>query len=367
MMKFSRPTGTQLAFLFFLLAVAIIAPHVLMAAPFLLVGNTMVYNDISPRTTAYADRRLLTRAKKNNILGQWGQMRPLPSKSTQTIKFRRYNKLAVATVPLAEGVKPDGKVLTKNDIECTLKQYGDFIEISDVIMDTHEDPVLNESIDILGQQAEETIDVLRAGVLTAGTNVVFANGAARADVNDVFTRDTFRTITRILKAQEAKPITSFITAGPDIGTTPIPPAFVVVCHSDAQPDLERTAGWVAVQEYPTHMGIMNGEAGSIGEFRFVFDNNLTPWADIGAAANTHAVLSTTGVNADVYPLLIFGQNAYGIVPLGGKSGVSTYVRNPKPEKTDPLAQTGSVGWKTYNGTVILQDLWMCRLETALKG
>jgi N4-gp56 family major capsid protein len=38
------------------------------------------------------------------------------------------------------------------------------------------------------------------------------------------------------------------------------------------------------------------------------------------------------------------------------------VVNPKPAAGDPLAQRGTVGWKLYQGTVILQDAFMARLE-----
>jgi N4-gp56 family major capsid protein len=226
----------------------------------------MQYSDISPRTTAYADRRLLERIMPNNIAGQFGQVRTLPRKNTQTMKFRRYNKLAVATTPLVEGITPTGKTLTKTDVTVTLKQYGDWIGITDVIQDTHEDPVLRESIDILGEQAAETIDVLRIGVLKAGTNVQYANGASRAAVNDVFSRDTWRTIARVLMAQEAKTIRTFITAGPNIGTKPVPPCYIVLTHTDALPDLERVVGWKSVEEYPSHMNLVNGELGSVGFF-----------------------------------------------------------------------------------------------------
>lgn len=323
----------------------------------------MIYNDISPRTTAYADRRLLTRITPNNILGQFGQSRTLPSKSSLTVKFRRYNKLAVATTPLTEGVTPTGKTLTKTDVTATVKQYGDFVTITDVIRDTHEDPVLRESIDVLGEQAAETWDVLRAGVLKAGTNVQYTAGTARTDVNVVVTRDMLRVAIRTLKRQEAKPISSMVQAGPNIATNPIPAAYILVCHSDAQPDLEKMTGWIAKANYASNQGVINGEVGSIGEIRVVFDNNLTAWADAGTTKG--ATISTSGTNSDVYPMLLFGKDAYGIVALAGKTAVSTYVNNPKPSDTDPLAQRGTVGWKGYNATVILQDLWMLRIETAL--
>jgi N4-gp56 family major capsid protein len=66
-------------------------------------------------------------------------------------------------------------------------------------------------------------------------------------------------------------------------------------------------------------------------------------------------------------MLVFGQDAYGTVALAGKNAVATFVNNPKAITGDELAQRGSVGWKGYTATVILQDAFMLRIETALKG
>ncbi len=328
----------------------------------------MIYNDISPRTQAYADRRLLTRAVPNNILGQFGQVRTIPQRSTRTVNFRRYNKLAAATTPLQEGVTPTGKALTKTDVPATLSQYGDFVLITDQIQDFHEDPVLKESTEILGEQAGETYDILRAGVLKAGTNVLRVGGVAnRNQIVDVPDRELFRSAVRILKRQEAKVHTATVKAGPNIGTNPIAPSFVAVCHADLQPDLERCSGWIPVHQYASTQGLINGEIGAIGEIRFVIDNNLTAWANAGGAAGVNSVLSTGGAQADIYYILIFAKEAYGVVELAGKNAVQTYVNNPKPSDSDPLAQRGTVGWKGYTTTVILQDLWMLRIETCAKG
>lgn len=325
----------------------------------------MVYNDISPRTQAYVDRALLKRATPNNILGQFGQSKTIPQKNTPTMIFRRYEKLAPVTTPLQEGVTPTGKINTKTDITVTLKQYGDYVTFTDVIQDTHEDPIIQENQDILGEQVGETWDLLRAGVLKAGTNVFYANGTARTDVNTVVSRDQLRTIERLLRRQHAKTITNVIKAGPNIGTSPIRAAYIAVCHCDLKPDLEKLAGWKDVSEYASNAGMIEGEMGSVGSFRFVEDNNLTPWADGGG--NKGATLSTSGTKSDVYPILIFGKDAYATVALAGKNAVSTYVNNPKPSDSDPLAQRGTIGWKGYTGTVILQDLFMIRVETAANG
>lgn len=322
----------------------------------------MNYSDISPRTTAYADRRLLTRAVPNNILGQFGQDRPVPKNKGQVITFRRYNKLSVATSPLTEGVTPTGKTLTKTDVSATLAQYGDWVGLTDVVQDTHEDPVLKETTDVLAEQAAETWDVLRAGILKAGYNVLYSNGTARASVNTPINKAILRKAERTLLRQEAKRITSIIKAGPNQSTFPVPPCFVAVCHTDCKTDIEQLPDFIAVHEYASSGGVINGEIGSSGMIRFVLDNNLTAWADEGTTKGS--MISTTGTSADVYPILVFGKDAYGITNLAGNESVATYWANPKATSSDPLAQRGTAGWKGWTTTAILQDLWMLRIETA---
>jgi N4-gp56 family major capsid protein len=50
------------------------------------------------------------------------------------------------------------------------------------------------------------------------------------------------------------------------------------------------------------------------------------------------------------------------VPLKGKSSMTPMVVNPKPAAGDPLGQRGSVGWKLWTTTIILQEAFMGRLE-----
>ena len=328
--------------------------------------------ELSPRTNAYADRRLLERAKYNNIAGQFGQQRTLPKKATQTIKFRRYNRLPEATVPLLEGVSPDGSVFNTDDYTATVKQYGDFIRTTDVIQDTHEDPVLRESMDILGDQAVDTVDLLRCNVLKAGTFILRIGAAGalvatRAEVRGIVTADNFRGVVRLMDAQMTKKITEIHQAGPNISTIPVPACYVAICHTDLKPDLDRLSGFTPVHKYPSQQGIMQGEVGSFYEIRFVCDNHMIPWGHAGAAKGTTGYITDNDTNLDVYPIIILGRDAYGLVPLGGKNAVSTLIHNPRASDTDPLAQRGSAGWKTWHAAVILNQNWMYRIETAALG
>lgn len=350
---------------------------------------TTSYGDISPRTAAFVVAELLKRGMPLLVFEKYGQSKPLPANSTKTVSFRRYYLQTSFTIPsgsadfnpkeyfatgndpfdpadrtLTEGTTPNATELRASDYEATLVQYGDRVIITDVVMDTHEDPVMSEAISILGEQAAVIIEKTRFNVLKAGGNVFYSAGSARAQVNVQFSLNLQRQVTRFLKRQLAKPITNIVSSTPAYGTEAIAPAFVCLVHPDLEPDLRNIASFVPVEKYGAGMA-MEGEMGKIEDVRYCASTIIEPWADGGTTASTYSVLSTTGSDADVYPMLFFARDAYGIVPLKGKNSLTPMVVNPKPSDSDPLAQRGHVSWKGYQATIILNDFWMARAEVAV--
>lgn len=336
------------------------------------------YGDISPRTAAYATKRLLTRGQHLMVTERFGQVDPQPKKSSKTRKYRRYKSLPRATSPLAEGVPPTGQRLTYEDVSVTLEQYGDSVEITDVIMDTHEDPVLQEAIDLCGEQAAETIEALRIIVLKAGSNVFYANGvSSRATVNSPATLNDFRAVERAFNRAKARKITKIIKASALISTEPVAPAFFAMGHTDLKADITDITGFVPVEKYSASEKALPGEIGKIESTRIILTAMFDPWLTSGASGTTYLSGGTKVSSAaacDVYPLIFVARDAYGIVPLqGDKSGkgpmpITPMVLNPdKPDKSDPLGQIGFVSWKTWQGTVILNQSYIARLECAAKA
>ena len=319
------------------------------------------YGAITPRTAAYAVKQLLKRGLPYLCLERYGQTYPLPSRHTKVAKFRRYNALALATTALTEGVTPAGQALTSTDYTATLAQYGDMVQISDVIEDTHEDPVLQQAMEILGEQSAQTIETIRYNVLTGGVNVFYANGTARNQVNTPITLALQRKITRSLKAQKARQITKVTKSSVDYGTEPTAAAFVALIHSDCEGDVRNMVGFTPSEKYGTQTPWEN-EIGKVEDVRYVYSTIFAQFADAGGTKG--AMLSTTGVNADVYPILFLGADAFGIVPLKGKNSITPMVVNPHPSDSDPLAQRGYASWKAYQAAVILNDNWMARAECA---
>jgi len=317
------------------------------------------YGDISPRTAAYAEKELLKRGLPYLVLEKFGQAKALPEHSTKVIKFRRYNALPNTPTALTEGVTPSGQTLAVTDVTATLSQYGDKVTITDVILDTHEDPTLNESVALLGEQAAQMIEKMRFGVLKAGTNVLYGNGSARTDVNTAVTISLQRRAVRALKRQNARFITTIVRSTPSYGTENVAPGFVALIHPDLEADVRGLTGFVPAEKYGT-MTPWENELGKCEDVRYVSSTIFAPFADAGGDKGT--MLSTTGTKADVYPILYVARDAYGIVALKGMFAVTPMVVNPKPSDSDPLAQRGHVGWKAMQTCTILNDAWLVRAE-----
>ena len=319
------------------------------------------YGDISPRTAAYAEKELLKRGLPFLVLEKFGQAKPLPSNSTKVMKFRRYSALSNTPVTLTEGVTPASQQLSVVDVTATLSQYGGLTTISDVILDTHEDNTLNEAVNLLGEQAAQMIEKMRFGVLKAGTNVLYANGAARNAVNTAISLTLQRRAVRALKRQNARFITSIVRSTPSYGTEAVAPGYVALIHPDVEADVRGLAGFVPAEKYGS-MTPWENELGKCEDVRYVSSTIFEPFADAGGAKGS--MLSTSGTSADVYPVLYVARDAYGIIALKGMFALTPMVVNPKPSDSDPLAQRGHVSWKAYQTAVILNDAWLVRAEVA---
>lgn len=339
----------------------------------------ITYGDITPAIAAWATVRMLKRALPLLVFEKFGQTYPLPTNSTQTVKFRRYflsgatgsagNGVGdfytpLATTPLVEGVTPEGRSLANQDYTVTLAQYGDYITITDVISDTHPDNILAGATDILGENAAETVETLRYNVLKAGTNVFYGNAVAnRASVASKISLTDQRRVTTALSRQNAKKITSVVGSSADFNTKSVEAAYVAVTHPDLETDVREMVGFKPVADYGSHTTPWEGEIGSVEQVRYVVTTVARPFLGAGVVVATAPTLrSSGGVNIDVYPVLYFARDAFGIVPLKGRSAMTPMVVNPKPAAGDPLGQRGTVGWKLWTATVILQEAFMVRLE-----
>ena len=226
--------------------------------------NTTLDPGLSDEMKVYYSMRLINLAEPELIHDQFGQKHPIPKNSGKTIEFRKYDSLPKALVPLTEGVTPAGQKLSMGVIRATIKQYGGYIELSDILELTAIDNNLVQATRLLASQAGRTSDTITREVLAGGTNVVYAGGAKdRSELvggdateanNKYLSVDDIRKAVRALKVMNAQKINGY---------------FAGIIHPDTAYDLMSDKKWVDVKTYSDPDGIYEGEIGKIEGVRFV--------------------------------------------------------------------------------------------------
>ncbi len=382
--------------------------------------NTTLDAGLSDEMKTYYSMRLINLAEPELIHDQFAQKHPIPKNSGKTIEFRKYDSLPKALVPLTEGVTPAGQKMSMGVITATIKQYGGFIELSDILELTAVDNNLVQATRLLASQAGRTSDTITREVLAGGTNVLFSGGKTNraslvggdetADNNCYLTVDDVRRAVRALKVMNARKINGY---------------FAGIIHPDVAYDLMSDPKWVNVKTYSDPDGIYEGEIGKIEGVRFVetTEAKIFHGADLASDSRTlkvngnvmastdvtfnggtvaagalvgryvviggsvHQVVSNTtekmvldkavtvgdkeviypgegGKNGrDVYSTLILGADAYGVTDLEG-DGLQHIVKQLGSSGTaDPLNQRATAGWKLAKVAERLVEQYMVRIES----
>ena len=95
---------------------------------------TTTTETLSAEMKIFYDGVLLDNAKPNLVHDQFGQKRPIPKNGGKEIEFRRYKTLPKALTALTEGVTPDPNKMSVTTVTAKVKQYGDWISLSDVLL-----------------------------------------------------------------------------------------------------------------------------------------------------------------------------------------------------------------------------------------
>ena len=294
--------------------------------------------------TFYSDY-LIDMAEPELVHDQFGQKHPIPKNGGKTIEFRKYDPLPKALTPLTEGVTPDGQKLTMGVITATVKQYGGFVELSDILLLTAIDNNLVQATKLLGSQAGRTLDTITREVLNGGTNVQYADGQVEsrgelsytdAENNMNLTVDAVRKAVRFLKVMNAPRINGY---------------YAGIIHPDCSYDLMSDPKWVNVKTYSDPEGIYEGEIGRIEGVRFVETSEAKVFTGEGSGGR------------DVYSTLILGADAYGVTEITG-GGLQHIVKQLGSAGTaDPLNQRATAGWKATKVAERLVEAYMIRIET----
>jgi len=334
-----------------------------------------LYSTVQSRNLISAAQSMLAHAEPIEVLANFGMQREQPQNKTDTIVFRRVNpynmgsngapRIDVNAFEIQEGITPNSNTISYTDVSVTLKQYGVLFKFSSKSQLMYEDRIPEDMAKITGETMAEVAEKIRYGVIKGGTNVVYANGSSRSAVNTPVSLAKVRACVRTLENARAKMVTQRLASGPDFGTSPVEPGYIVFCHTDCEADVRNLPGFTKVEEYAQRKLVHARELGTVERFRFVTSPLFEPWLAAGASASGTGMVSAGGSNVDVYPCLVVAEDAWGQVALKGYGSIDpTILRATEKNHANPMGQFGYVGANFWKAAVLLNQNFMVRLEVA---
>ena len=275
---------------------------------------------------------------------------------------------------------------TRTQIEGELLKRGFFTEYTQESMDFDSDSELLMHIteEALVGANELTEAELQADLITNAT----ANGTAyycsatpavttgsKLDVDEVVTYTDLMNLSIALDDNKTPKQTKIIAGSRMIDTKTINGGRVMYVGSELIPvlramtDLHSQPAFVSVEKYADAGNIMNGEIGTVDQFRIVVVPEMQFTENGGASAADTAGTGDNG--ADIYPMLVVGDGAFTTIGFqtDGKS-VKFTINHKKPGKEiasldDPYGEVGFYSIKWYYGFMALRPERLGIIWTAL--
>lgn len=306
---------------------------------------------LSAEMKTFYEKRLLDQAEPLLVHNQFGDKYPIPANNGKKIEFRKYSALPKALTALTEGVTPAGNSLNVTTVEGTVKQYGDWIQLSDMLQMTAIDNNVVQATKLLSSQAGRTLDTVTREVLAGGTNVIYAPKVVDGAETEVLSRSTLTpecVLTPFVVMRAAATLEA-------MNTPKIDGSYVLIIHPYCRETLQESPGWVDVVKYKEGNNTFSGEIGKIGDVRVVTTSEAKVFND----STCPVVESTTYYS--VFTSLLLGANAYGVTEL--ENGGLQHIVKQLGYGEDPLNQRSSCGWKATSVAVRLCEEYMVRIES----
>ena len=306
---------------------------------------------LSAEMKTFYEKRLLDQAEPLLVHNQFGDKYPIPANNGKKIEFRKYSALPKALTALTEGVTPAGNSLNVTTVEGTVKQYGDWIQLSDMLQMTAIDNNVVQATKLLSSQAGRTLDTVTREVLAGGTNVIYAPKVVDGAETEVLSRSTLTpecVLTPFVVMRAAATLEA-------MNTPKIDGSYVLITHPYCRETLQESPGWVDVVKYKEGNNTFSGEIGKIGDVRVV----TTSEAKVINDSTCPVVEDTTYYS--VFTSLLLGANAYGVTEL--ENGGLQHIVKQLGYGEDPLNQRSSCGWKATSVAVRLCEEYMVRIES----
>lgn len=269
----------------------------------------------------------------------------------------------------------------------SISKFGFFTEFTQESLDFDSDDELygHMSRELVTGATQLTEAVLQADLLTQAGVTVFAGaavsnatvtaeggGAAIVDYDDLMRLST------ILNDNRTPKQTKVIAGSRMIDTKTINSGRVMFIGSELESlvktmvDPFNNAAFIPVHQYADAGTVLNGEIGTVDQFRLVVVPEMLHWAGAGAVVGTNPGYRSTGGKYDVYPMLVVGDASFTTIGFqtDGKTVKFKIITKMPGEATadrnDPYGELGFSSIKWYYGTLIMRPERLAVAKTVAK-
>jgi N4-gp56 family major capsid protein len=273
---------------------------------------------------------------------------------------------------------------TRISREGSLYKFGFFHEFTQESMDFDSDSDLMDHLsrELLTGATQLTEAVLQRDLLAAAGVQVFAGSATtNATVTgegatpSIVSYANLMRLDQTLTDNRTPKQTTVITGSRNIDTRTLPACRVLfvgsalVSHLKGLKDLFNNPAFIPVHQYADAGTVLNGEIGSIDNFRIIEVPEMLHWAGVGANVVTNPGYRVSAGKYNVYPMLCIGEDSFttiGFQTDGKTVKFSVMTKMPGREtadRTDPYGETGFSSIKWYYGILIKRPERIAVLKT----
>lgn len=266
---------------------------------------------------------------------------------------------------------------TFTDITATLAKYGQYYIINEEVDFFNYSHTSEGLMRTLGIVAGQSLNQLQRNVVEDNATAVFAGGVASdgAVVTSTAAADLNRVILQ-LNVNSAMPFTPMTTGSQNIGTAPILPSYVGICHPHVAADIAQITGFKSVETYAGQVETWLGEFGYYplaGQgLRMLQTEDASINEGLGGTTGSTGLRGATNIH--IYTISIYGQDALGSVGLAEQHTTQPFMAGDEQPVIefitkgfgdvggDPFNEIATIAYKTWHAGAVLRAKWARSLQ-----
>lgn len=311
-------------------------------------------------------------------------------KGSATVLWRRIENLAAVTTAITEG-SPGSTVAfgnarttvrpTYTNISKAVAKYANGIHTTEEIDLFNIDSDTMNLMDTLGANAGESLNSVARVEFDNASQIRYGSGAANksAVVGEMKANDIKWAVNKLNRNSAIK-LFPMSTGNTNVNTSTVRQSYFGICHPDTEEDIRGLTGFIGVEQYGGYTQTLTGEFGAVNGVRWVA-SEIAPIETGAGTTSTSNVFRGTSVDTnDVYTSYIYGKDAVGTVGLGVAFSTSVQMMYENKDKAieliyhkpgssgvgDPFNEIGSISWKAWHATKILNGNWIVKILTLAK-